>query len=88
MTATSYVYGREIDGSHERWVILVAVPVRGGTLLHEEHTRSGPNNSRRMLLNRIVPLPAGTTVETWLQERDQELQASGWDPPNRVAGFC
>ncbi|MFI6705458.1 hypothetical protein ACIBF7_03435 [Nonomuraea sp. NPDC050478] len=85
MSTTSYVYGRQVGGVSERFVILVA-PGPTGMLLHEEHTRGGGRHD--ILLNRIVPpLPAGQTAEAWLKERDEELQAGEWGPPTCVAGI-
>jgi len=85
LSATSYVYGRQVGGVSERFVILVA-PVHTGMLLHEEHTRGG--HGRDMLLSRIVPpLPAGQTVDAWLTQRDEELRASGWGSPTRASGI-
>ncbi|PZG18011.1 hypothetical protein [Nonomuraea aridisoli] len=85
LRAISYVYARcERGRQPERFVILVAAPVRGGVLLHEEHTQGAS-----MLLNRVVPpLPPEQTVEAWLAQRNQELAAEGWSPPSRVAGIC
>jgi hypothetical protein len=84
MSATSYVYGREVNGVHERFVILVATACTR-LLLHVEHTRGGQRSD--LLLSRIVPLPPEQTVEAWLTEQDKELQASGWGSPTQFAGI-
>ncbi|WP_219516163.1 hypothetical protein [Nonomuraea ceibae] len=86
MNATTYVYGRQVNGASERFTILVAI-VPTGLLLHLEHTRKhGPGSD--LLLSRIAPLPTQQTVDAWLKEKDAELQASGWGMPTRVAGIC
>lgn len=83
-TATSFVYGRQIDGVPERYVLLVAAPGPAHVLLHEEHTRGSRPD---VLLNRLVPLAPEMTVEQWLQQRDRELQADGWGAPTRHEGI-